>query len=76
MRSANAWIVATFIAAGGFITLSNLVGATGSPTGVGSPMTSRISWSVGALSAITFLVLSARALLARRSNHLYGRRSP
>jgi hypothetical protein len=51
------------------------VGASGSPSGAGSSTASRIMWSVGVLSAITFLVLSARALLVRRSNHRHERRS-
>jgi hypothetical protein len=49
------------------ITVSNFVGASGSATGSGSSMASKLSWSIGALSAITFLVLCASALRARRS---------
>jgi hypothetical protein len=49
------------------ITVSNFVGASGSVTGSGSSMASKLSWSVGALSAIAFLVLCVSALRARRT---------
>ena len=49
------------------ITVSNFVGASGSVTGSGSSVASKLSWSVGALSAIAFLVLCVSALRARRT---------
>ncbi len=49
------------------ITVSNFVGASGSVTGSGSSMASKLSWSIGALSAIAFLALCAFALRARRT---------
>ena len=49
------------------ITVSNFVGASGSVTGSGSSMASKLSWSIGALSAIAFLVLCVSALWARRT---------
>lgn len=68
------WMVATLVAAVGFITLSNFVGASGSVSGAGSSIASRISWTIGAVSAITFLVLGALALLSRRSDERDARR--
>jgi hypothetical protein len=76
MRSGRTtWIVATLLGAISFITLSQFVGASGSVSGAGSSIASRITWSVGAVSAIAFLVLSARALLAHRSRDRKARLS-
>jgi hypothetical protein len=61
------WMLVTLVVAVLGITLSNFVGASGSVTGSGSSMASKLSWSAGAISAIAFLVLCASALRARRS---------
>jgi hypothetical protein len=61
------WMLVTPVVAVVGITVSNFVGASGSVTGSGSSMASKLSWSIGALSAIAFLVLCASALRARRS---------
>jgi hypothetical protein len=61
------WMLVTLVVAVVGITVSNFVGASGSVTGSGSSMASKLSWSIGALSAIAFLVLCASALRARRS---------
>jgi hypothetical protein len=65
--SRGTWMLVTLVVAVLGITLSNLVGASGSATGSGSSMASKLSWSIGALSAIAFLVLCASALRARRT---------
>jgi len=49
------------------ITVSNFVDTSDSVTGSGSSMASKLSWSIGALSAIAFLALCAFALRARRT---------
>jgi hypothetical protein len=58
----------TILAAVAFITLSNQrwAGPSGSPSGAGSGGLSRILFTIGAASAITFVVLAVLALLARR----------
>jgi hypothetical protein len=61
------WMLVTLVVAVVGITLSNFVGASGSVTGSGSSMASKLSWSVGSLSAIAFLVLCVLALWARRT---------
>jgi hypothetical protein len=61
------WMLVTLVVAVVGITVSNFVGASGSVTGSGSSMASKLSWSVGALSAIAFLVLCVSALRARRT---------
>jgi hypothetical protein len=61
------WMLVTLVVAVLGITVSNFVGASGSVTGLGSSMASKLSWSVGALSAIAFLVLCLSALRARRA---------
>jgi hypothetical protein len=61
------WMLVTLVVAALGITLSNFVGASGSVTGSGSSMASKLSWSAGAISAIAFLVLCVSALRARRS---------
>lgn len=66
-RSRQMWMLVTLVVAVVGITVSNFVGASGSVTGSGSSMASKLSWSIGALSAIAFLVLCASALRARRS---------
>jgi hypothetical protein len=66
-RSRGTWMLVTLVVAILGITVSNFVGASGSVTGSGSSMASKLSWSVGALSAIAFLVLCASALRARRT---------
>ena len=65
--SRGTWMLVTLVVAVLGITVSNLVGASGSATGSGSSMASKLSWSIGALSAIAFLVLCASALRARRT---------
>jgi hypothetical protein len=67
-RSRRVWILVTLVVAVVGITLSNFVGASGSVTGSGSSMASKLSWSAGAISAIAFLVLCVSALRARRSS--------
>jgi hypothetical protein len=66
-RSRGMWMLVTLVVAILGITVSNFVGASGSVTGSGSSMASKLSWSVGALSAIAFLVLCVSALRARRT---------
>jgi hypothetical protein len=66
-RSRGMWMLVTLVVAVLGITLSNFVGASGSVTGSGSSMASKLSWSAGALSAIAFLVLCVSALRARRT---------
>ena len=66
-RSRGMWMLVTLVVAALGITLSNFVGASGSVTGSGSSMASKLSWSAGAISAIAFLVLCVSALRARRS---------
>jgi hypothetical protein len=66
-RSRGMWMLVTLVVAILGITVSNFVGASGSATGSGSSMASKLSWSVGALSAIAFLVLCVSALRARRT---------
>lgn len=66
-RSRGTWMLVTLVVAVLGITVSNLVGASGSATGSGSSMASKLSWSIGALSTIAFLVLCASALRARRT---------
>ena len=66
-RSRGRWMLVTLVVAILGITVSNFVGASGSVTGSGSSMASKLSWSVGALSAIAFLVLCVSALRARRT---------
>ena len=66
-RSRGIWMLVTLVVAVVGITVSNFVGASGSVTGSGSSMASKLSWSVGALSAIAFLVLCVSALRARRT---------
>jgi hypothetical protein len=61
------WMLVTLVVAILGITLSNFLGASGSATGSGSSMASKLSWSAGALSAIAFLVLCVSALRARRA---------
>ena len=67
-RSRGMWMLVTLVVAVLGITLSNFVGASGSVTGAGSSMASKLSWSAGAISAIAFLVLCVSALRARRSS--------
>ena len=64
-RSRGTWMLVTLVVAVLGITVSNFVGASGSVTGSGSSMASKLSWSIGALSAIAFLVLCTFALRAR-----------
>jgi hypothetical protein len=59
------WMLVTLVVAVVGITVSNFVGASGSVTGSGSSVASKLSWSIGALSAIAFLVLCVSALRAR-----------
>ena len=66
-RSRGMWMLVTLVVAVVGITVSNLLGASGSVTGSGSSVASKLSWSVGALSAIAFLVLCVSALRARRT---------
>lgn len=66
-RSRGTWMLVTLVVAVLGITVSNFVGASGSVTGSGSSMASKLSWSIGALSAIAFLVLCVFALRARRT---------
>jgi hypothetical protein len=66
-RSRRIWMLVTLVVAVVGITVSNFVGASGSVTGSGSSMASKLSWSIGALSAIAFLVLCVSALRARRT---------
>ena len=66
-HSRRMWMLVTLVVAVVGITVSNFVGASGSVTGSGSSMASKLSWSVGALSAIAFLVLCVSALRARRA---------
>jgi hypothetical protein len=61
------WMLVTLVVAVLGITISNFVGASGSVTGTGSSMASKLSWSIGAISAIAFLVLCLSALRARRA---------
>ena len=64
-HSRQLWMLVTLVVAILGITASNLVGASGSVTGAGSSTASKITFSIGALSAIAFLVLCAFALRAR-----------
>jgi hypothetical protein len=66
-RSRGTWMLVTLVVAVLGITVSNFVGASGSVTGSGSSMASKLSWSIGAISAIAFLVLCVSALRARRT---------
>jgi hypothetical protein len=66
-RSRGTWMLVTLVVAVLGITVSNFVGASGSVTGSGSSMASKLSWSIGAISAIAFLVLCLSALRARRA---------
>jgi hypothetical protein len=66
-RSRGMWMLVTLVVAVLGITISNFVGASGSVTGTGSSMASKLSWSIGAISAIAFLVLCLSALRARRA---------
>ena len=66
-RSRGMWMLVTLVVAVAGITVSNLTGASGSATGSGSSVASKLSWSVGALSAIAFLVLCVSALRARHT---------
>ena len=66
-RSRGMWMLVTLVVALVGITVSNFLGASGSVTGSGSSMASKLSWSAGALSAIAFLVLCVSALRARRA---------
>lgn len=66
-HSRRMWMLVTLVVAVVGITVSNFVGASGSVTGSGSSMASKLSWSIGALSAIAFLVLCVSALRARRT---------
>ena len=65
--SRGMWMLVTLVVAVVGITVSNFVGASGSVTGSGGSMASKLSWSIGALSAIAFLVLCASTLRARRT---------
>ena len=61
----TAMIVAVVIAVAG-ITVSNLLpGSSGSASGSGSSIASKIAFSIGALSALTLLVLVAIAAWSR-----------
>lgn len=62
-------IIAVVVAIAG-ITVSNFVGASGSVSGSSSSIASKITFMIGALSAIVFLVLCGFALRDR-----IGRRS-
>jgi uncharacterized membrane protein YuzA (DUF378 family) len=64
-HSRQLWMLVTLVVAILGITVSNLVGASGSVTGAGSSTASKITFSIGGLSAIAFLVLCAFALRAR-----------
>ena len=64
-HSRQLWMLVTLVVAILGITVSNLVGASGSVTGAGSSTASKITFSIGALSAIAFLVLCTFALRAR-----------
>jgi hypothetical protein len=61
------WMLVTLVVAILGITVSNFVGASGSVTGSGSSIASKLSWSIGAISTIAFLVLCVSALRARRT---------
>lgn len=64
----NVWMVLTLAVAITGIVLSNLpfMGASGSVSGAGSSVASKISWCVGASSAVAFLVLFVGSRLDRR----------
>jgi hypothetical protein len=66
-RSRHMWMLVTLVVAIAGITASNLAGASGSATGAGSSAASTVTFSVGACSAIAFLVLCGLALRARRA---------
>ena len=66
-HSRRMWMLVTLVVAVVGITVSNFVGGSGSVAGSGSSMASKLSWSIGALSAIAFLVLCVSALRARRA---------
>jgi hypothetical protein len=65
-------MLVTLVVAIAGITVSNLAGASGSATGTGSPAGSKISFSVGACSAIVFVVLCGLALRARSAARRRG----
>ncbi|HEV8565129.1 MAG TPA: hypothetical protein VGR41_09440 [Actinomycetota bacterium] len=61
-------MVITLVVAVTGIVVSNLsfMGASGRVNGAGSSIASKIAWTVGAAAAVGFVVLSVRALVARR----------
>jgi hypothetical protein len=72
-RSRQIWMLVTLLVAVLGMTVSNLVGASGSATGAGSSAASKISFTVGGCSAIAFLVLAGFTLRARRAARPKGR---